>query len=59
MMAFQLSVAAREKALRLKFLVDTIKKKRGGEGRRERDQRVLNYNNKNEAYSRPSGGAVS
>lgn len=30
MMAFQLSVAAREKALRLKFLVDTIKKKRGG-----------------------------
>lgn len=58
MMAFQLSVAAREKALRLKFLVDTIKKKRGG-GRRERDQRVLNYNNKNEAYSRPSGGAVS
>lgn len=36
MMAFQLSVAAREKALRLKFLVDTIKKKKGGGGEKRK-----------------------
>lgn len=40
MMAFQLSVAAREKALRLKFLVDTIKKKKGGGEKRKRSTSV-------------------